>query len=157
MFPCRHLSLQAPVCLLYTSDHCKACCVPEIEPVRSHLHSLQEATFYNFDMELFRKYENQWLYGGPVSYTHLDVYKRQTYEFRGRSPFVRIAFFHLFSRFIPSSLLDRLFPFPEHRSYTMPSKLSRIRADVLLVSSSIMGRLFKRSARASSATSVVLK
>ena len=68
-----------------------------------------------------------------------------------------MQFRHRFSRLMPSSLFDLLFPFPEHMSYTMPSKLSRIRLLVLLVSSRIIGRWFSISAFASNATSVVLK
>ena len=48
-------------------------------------------------------------------------------------------------------------PFPEHKSYTTPSKLSLIRLLVLLVSSSIKGRWFSKSARISNCVSVVLK
>lgn len=52
--------------ILYNSisDHCKSCCIPEIDVDRSRIRSRQGQDFYNFDMALFRKYENQWLYGG---------------------------------------------------------------------------------------------
>ena len=68
-----------------------------------------------------------------------------------------MQFCQRFSRLTPNSLLERLFPLPEHRSYTIPSKLSLILADTLEVSSRISGRLLSISDFASRATSVVLK
>ncbi|WP_346961167.1 ImmA/IrrE family metallo-endopeptidase [Faecalicatena contorta] len=49
--------------ILYNSisDHCKACCVPEIDQKRSFVHQIP---MYNIDMDLFRRLENNWLYGG---------------------------------------------------------------------------------------------
>lgn len=49
--------------ILYNSisDHCKACCVPEIDQKRSFVHQIP---MHNIDMDLFRRLENNWLYGG---------------------------------------------------------------------------------------------
>ena len=57
----------------------------------------------------------------------------------------------------PRSRFDRLLPLPEHKSYTMPSKLPLMRSETLLVSSITSGRWFNMSALDSSAVSVVLK
>lgn len=43
------------------SDHCKLCCVPEVEERRTYF---RQEPLHNIDMGLFRKLENQWLYGG---------------------------------------------------------------------------------------------
>lgn len=49
--------------LLYNtrSDHCKHCIVPKDDAVRCYSY---EPLTHNIDMNLFRRLENQWLYGG---------------------------------------------------------------------------------------------
>lgn len=46
---------------LYNShfDHCDSCCVPEIEQKHFYVY---EPPMHNIDMNLFRYYENKWLY-----------------------------------------------------------------------------------------------
>lgn len=43
------------------SDHCKTCCVPEIDNSQIYSH---QAPLHNIDMNLFRRLENNWLYSG---------------------------------------------------------------------------------------------